>query len=52
VLTYCGAGDAARKARHVCFRGPKHELPQGAPPPRAAPAATGTRAGEVSKIPQ
>jgi len=35
VLTYCGAGDAARKARHVCFRGPKHELPQGAPP--AAP---------------
>ena len=30
VLDYCGAGRAARSAHHVCFRGPKHELPQGA----------------------
>lgn len=49
VLDYCGAGRAARSAHHVCFRGPKHELPQGAPPRRPAPAAAGARAGGASK---
>ena len=31
VLRHCGVRDAMQAGRHVCFRGPKHELPQGAP---------------------
>ena len=32
VLEHCGVRNAVQAGRHVCFRGPKHELPQGAPP--------------------
>lgn len=31
VLEHCGVRNAVQAGRHVCFRGPKHELPQGAP---------------------
>ena len=37
VLEHCGVRNAVQAGRHVCFRGPKHELPQGAP---LAPAGT------------
>lgn len=30
VLAHCGVRNAVQAGRHVCFRGPKHELPQGA----------------------
>ena len=36
VLEHCGVRNAVQAGRHVCFRGPKHELPQGA----LAPART------------
>ncbi|KAK9825864.1 hypothetical protein WJX81_005959 [Elliptochloris bilobata] len=29
VLSHCGVQGAVQATRHVCFRGPKHELPQG-----------------------
>lgn len=29
VLRHCGMQGPERKANYVCFRGPKHELPQG-----------------------
>ena len=35
VLQHCGVRNAVQAGRHVCFRGPKHELPQGAPPAHA-----------------
>ncbi len=41
ILQRCGVRSAAQGASHVCFRGPRHELPQGAPgrhqgfPPKA-----------------
>ena len=33
VLAHCGMRSAAQGARYVCFRGPRNELPQGAPDP-------------------
>ena len=32
VLKHCGVRNAVLAGQHVCFRGPKHELPQGALP--------------------
>ena len=31
VVQHCGMQGPEKAANYVCFRGPKHELPQGAP---------------------